>query len=210
MNTATPRIESAIRKHLGPVLRADGFAGSGRTFRRVVGDWIHVVNVQGSRYGGQFAVNLAVHPTVIPDVLGNAPDPKRITEELCEFRRRMSESETRQDKWWKYDSTPESMVAAVHEAAVMYIQVGRRLLDEATAKDADLNTVSPAAFVAGNFNFLGFDSTKCRMALALARLRRAKDRLAESQAFAAHALQTVGSAAFLKAEIQAFLSHHDA
>jgi hypothetical protein len=210
MSTATPRIESAIREHLAPVLRADGFAGSGRTFRRVVGEWIHVVNVQGSRYGGQFAVNLAVHPTTIPDVRGGAPDPKKITEELCEFRRRMSESEARQDKWWKHDSTAESMASAVHDAATTYVQVGRRLLDKATAEDADLNTISPAAFAEGNFNFFGLGSTECRMALALASLRKAQGRLAESQAFAAHALQTVGSAAFLKAKIQALLPQHDA
>ena len=210
MNTATPRIESAIRDHLAPILRADGFSGSGRTFRRVVGDWIHVVNVQGSRYGGQFAVNLAVQPTAIPDVRGNTPDPKKITEELCEFRRRMSESEARQDKWWKHAPTAESMTEAMREAAAMYIQVGRRLLDGATTEDADLNTVSPAAFAGGNFNFLGFGSTECRMALALARLRRVQDQLTESQAFAAYALETVGSAAMLKAKIQALLPQHDA
>lgn len=44
---------------------ADGFTGSGRTFRRVAGEWVHVVNVQGSRYGGQFGVNVAVHPLAI-------------------------------------------------------------------------------------------------------------------------------------------------
>jgi hypothetical protein len=210
MNSITPRIESAIRDHLAPILRADGFSGSGRTFRRVVGGWIHVVNVQGSRYGGQFAVNLAVQPTAIPDARGDTPNPKKITEELCEFRRRMSESEARQDKWWKHDPTAESMAEAVREAAIMYVQVGRRLLDNATIEDADLNSVSPAAFADGNFNFLGFGSTVCRMALALARLRRAKGELPESQAFAAHALQTVGSAAMLKAQIQALLPQHDA
>jgi hypothetical protein len=210
MNTATPRIELAIREHLAPVLRADGFAGSGRTFRRVVGEWIHILNVQGSRYGGQFSINLAVHPIVIQDVRGDAPDPKKITEELCEFRRRMSESRARQDMWWKHDSTAESMASAVRDAAVTYVQVGRGLLDDATAENADLNTVSPAAFAGGDFNFFGFGSTECRMALALARLRRAKGQLAESQAFAAHALQKVGSAGFLRAVIQVLLPQHDA
>jgi hypothetical protein len=210
MSTAAPRIESAIRAHLSPILRTDGFTGSGRTFRRVVGEWIHVVNVQGSRYGGQFAVNLAVHPIAIPNVRGDAPDHKRITEDLCEFRRRMSASPTRQDKWWKHDSTAESMGAAVHEATITYVEVGRSLLHDATAEHADLNAVSPAAFAEGKFNFFGFGSTECRMALALARFRRAKGRLAESQAFAAHALQKVGSAAFLKAEIQALLLKNDA
>lgn len=55
MITATPRLETAIREHLAPVLRADGFRGTGRSFRRVVNGWVQVVNVRGSRYGDQFA-----------------------------------------------------------------------------------------------------------------------------------------------------------
>src|SRR5262249_53569414 len=123
-SSAAPRLESAIRQHLAPQLRADGFAGSGRTFRRVVGGWIHVVSVQGSRYGGSFAVNLAVHPIGIPDLRGNTPDPKVITEELCEFRRRLSGSEDRHDMWWKHDSTTEGMGAAMREATAIYVDNG--------------------------------------------------------------------------------------
>ncbi|WP_374088039.1 DUF4304 domain-containing protein [Methylomicrobium lacus] len=211
MNTCTPRIESAIREHLAPVLRADGFAGSGRTFRRVAGQWIHVVNIQVWRYGGQFAVNLAVQPMAIPQVCGNTPDSKKITEELCEFRRRMSESQEREDRWWQHDSTDASMASAVQDATATYTQVGRHLLNDATAKDADLNTVTPSEFAKGNFNFLGFGSTECRMAFALARLRRAQGQLDDSRAFAAHAFQSAGSSAILiKAEIQTFLKHGDA
>lgn len=210
MNASAPRLESAVRDHLAPFLRSDGFSGSGRTFRRKVGEWIHVVNVQGSRYGGQFAVNLAVHPIAIPDMRGDAPDPKKITEELCEFRRRMSDSEARQDKWWKHEMTTESMAAAVRDAAETYTRTGRKLLNEATAENADLNIVTPEAFSAGRFNFLGFGSTECRMALALARLRRTQGLLAQSQAFAALAIEHAGSASFVKALAQALIEHHDA
>ena len=206
-SVAAPRIESAIRDHLAPLLRADGFSGSGRTFRRTVGAWIHVLNVQGSRYGGQFAVNLGLQPIAIPDVLGNVSDPKRIAEALCEFRRRMSDSEARLDKWWKHDATPESMAAAVCDAASTYDKVGRRLFDNATSEAADLNTVTPDAFIAGRFNFQGFGSTNCRMALALARLRKVRGQLAESQAFAAYALEQVGSASLLRIQIQALTEH---
>jgi hypothetical protein len=150
-------------------------------------------------------VNLAVHPLAIPDVRGAAPDPKKITEELCEFRRRMSESTARQDKWWEHDSTAEGMAAAVQAATEVYLRAGRQQLDLATAEDADLNTVSQQAFAERRFNFVGFGSTECRMALALARLRNSKGMLAESRAFAAYALQKVSSASGLRAEIQALL-----
>ena len=42
-----PRLEPSIRKYLLPLLKNDGFAGSGRTFRRIDNDAIHLVNVQG-------------------------------------------------------------------------------------------------------------------------------------------------------------------
>lgn len=205
MSSAVPRIESAIRDHLAPVLRADGFMGSGRIFRRTIDGWIHVVGVQGSRSGGEFAVNLALQPTSIPDVRGNTPDPKKITEELCEFRRRMSESEASQDMWWKHKSTPESMAAAVREATRTYEMRGRTLLNEATSASSDLNAISSSAFTAGTFNFQGFGSTMCRMAFSLARLRMVQGLKSEARAFAVHALNNVGGASILKAEIQAFL-----
>jgi len=210
MKTTAPRIESAIRDHLAPLLRADGFSGAGRTFHRTVGDWIHVVNVQGSRYGGQFAVNLAVHPLAIPDMRGDTPNPKKITEELCEFRRRMSDSEARQDKWWKHEATAESMAEALRNAADTYTRIGRKLISEVTADDADLNIVTPEAFAAGQFNFLGFGSTECRMALALARLRKAQGHPAQAQAFATLALEHAGSAAFIKAQARALMERQDA
>jgi len=205
MITVASRIETAIREHLAPVLRADGFAGSGRTFRRVVGDWIQVVNVQGSRYGGQFAVNLGLQPSCIPDVKGNVPNPKKITVDLCEFRRRMSDSTSREDKWWKHDATDASTAAAVLDAARTYSQTGRSLLAEATADSADLNMVSVGGFAAGKFDFLGFGSAQCRMAFAMARLRKAQGLSAEAREFANHALACVGTASLLRAEIEAFL-----
>lgn len=201
-----PRLEPVLRENLVPVLRADGFTGSGRTYRRVVNDWIHVVNVQGSRYGGEFAINLAVHPLAVPDVLGNAADPKTITQELCEFRRRMAAPPDR-DAWWKHDGTAPGMAAAVRQATTMYVHVGRAMLNDATAAHSDLNTVSAADFVAGRFNFHGFGlTTGCRMALVLAHLRQATGRSAEARGFAAHALQTAGPATAIKAQARALLA----
>jgi hypothetical protein len=39
-----PRVELALRDHFVPSLRIDGFSGSGRMFRRVSDDWVHVIN----------------------------------------------------------------------------------------------------------------------------------------------------------------------
>jgi len=118
----------------------------------------------------------------------------------------MSESPAREDRWWKYEVTAQSMERAVQEAAVTYAQFGRSLLDRAVESDSDLNTVSAESFAAGLYNFMGFGSTACRMAFALARLRAAQGKPVQAHAFAQHALQEVGAAGtLLRAEIQALL-----
>ena len=196
-----PRLETAIRSTLAPVLREDGFSGSGRTFRRTRGAWIQVLNVQGSRYGGSFAINLGVQPLSIPDVLGNRPDPKKITESLCEFRRRLSEAGA--DQWWEYGTTEESMLSAVREATAMYRRTGNKLLQRACDSRAGLNAVLAANFSSGTYDSAGFGSTEVRMSLALARLRKAEGKLEEVRAFAAHGLAHVGSATLLRRELEA-------
>jgi hypothetical protein len=196
-----PRLESSIKDHLSPALKSDGFLGSGRTFRRLSGDFIHVVNVQGSRYGGMFAVNLGIQPRCIPDVVGNSPDATKIREELCEFRRRLSE--TMSDQWWEHEASKESMDAAVRAAASVYTTTGRRLFSELSGPESPLHKVTPTQFEAGLYSFLGFRSTKVRMARSLALMRRSAGNLADGSAFARIGLANLGAAHALRAELEA-------
>jgi hypothetical protein len=193
-------LETSIKDHLAPLLRNDGFSGSGRTFRRVSGDFIHVVQVQGSHYGGRFAVNLAIHPIAIPDVMGNPPDPKRITDPMCEFRRRLSVSGG--DQWWEHEATKDSMDAAVREAAAVYAQRGRELFAEQSGPQAPLSRVTPAEFENGRFDFSGFANTAVGMARALALMRRSAGNLDDARGFAHIGLKHVGSAVALRRELE--------
>ncbi|MFG6414594.1 DUF4304 domain-containing protein [Roseateles sp. DC23W] len=193
-----------MRDHLVPSLRADGFGGSGRTFRRVRHGWVHVVSVQGSRHGGQFAINLGLQPLSVFHVLGELPDPKKITEPLCEFRRRLSRDDA--DQWWIHEPTIESMNAAVQAANAIYETAGREMLSHVCRPESPFDLVSPGAFAAGDFDFRGFGSTKVRMALVLARLRRAQGRFAESARFAAIGLAGIGTAVALRHELNELAS----
>lgn len=199
-----PRLETAIRAHLAPCLREDGFSGSGRTFRRVRDSWVQVVNVQGSRWGGSFAINLGLHPVMLPDVIGNVVDPKKITESLCEFRRRLSESGA--DQWWDHAPTEEGMSAAMAQAAKVYVTIGRPLLEQLSGPLAPMNTVSPDEFASGQFDFRGFGTTKVRMALVLARLRRVQGRALEAASFARFGLAHVNSSFALRRELEELAS----
>jgi Domain of unknown function (DUF4304) len=193
-----PRLESSIRSAFAPLLRAEGFAGSGRRFHKYFGPWIQIITVQGSRYGGSFAVNLGIHFSAAPDVAGNPPDPKKMIEAHCEFRRPLSE--TSADMWWEHELDQTSMLYAVESAASMYSHFGCRYFEFACA---GLNAITPEALASGTYDLQGFGSTKVRLGLALARIRKLEGRADDSRGFAAYALTHIGSATALKTELQA-------
>jgi hypothetical protein len=94
------------------------------------------------------------------------------------------------------------MDAAVMAAASVYVQVGQPLLAQVGGPHSPFNSVSAEDFSRGNFDFFGFGSTSVRMALVLARMRKAEGKLAESKAFAAYGLAHVGRAMALRAELE--------
>lgn len=202
----TTRIETIIKVHLAPELRAEGFTGSGRTFRRTRDGQIHVVNIQGSSYGGQFAINLAIQPVAVPDVLGNAPAPKKIAESACEFRRRLSESGA--DQWWRYDDQA-SLERAMNDAAKVYVAYGRPVFDTMSMQPSPLDTMKVEHLVEGPMEFSGFGITNVRLALVLARLREVEGRIPDAVSFATYGLEHAISAFGLRSELEriAALSH---
>jgi hypothetical protein len=94
------------------------------------------------------------------------------------------------------------MYLAMTAAADVYVRFGRPLLERVSAPDAAMNKVSANDFANGNFDFEGFGSTRVRMALALARLRKSEGLVGESKAFATHGIANVGGAAFLRHELE--------
>ncbi len=196
----SPRLDTAIKEHLAPALRSEGFIGTGRTFRRLVGDAIQVVSVQASRHGRQFAINLAIQPLGIPDVLGRMPDIKKITDAQCEFRRRLAGAGT--DQWWAYESTPESMANAVIDAASVYVYFGRPLLERFASPHSPLKEISAQVLASQPSTLSGFASTIARTALVLARMREANGDSAAAIEVARVGLASVGSAVGLRLELE--------
>jgi hypothetical protein len=122
-----PSLRKAIQSHFAPTLRRDGFYGTGQRYWRVVGDQCQVVGIQGSRYGGEFAVNMGIQPISVPLLSGEMAEVKRIRETECMFRRRLATE--RSDQWWDYQPNQLSMDAAVRMACAVYEQVGRGQLE---------------------------------------------------------------------------------
>jgi hypothetical protein len=200
-------IEHAFKRHFVPMLRAGGFTGTGRTFRRTRAGQIHVVNIQSSSHGGQFAINLAIQPVAIPDVLGNKPDSKKILEKACEFRRRLSE--TGADQWWSYHDIA-SLDQALVDAAKVYEAHGSHKFDAMSLSPTPLDTMTAEQLSAERVELNGFGITKVRLALVLARLREAEGNISDAVSFAvygcAHAINAFG----LRSELEriAALGHN--
>jgi hypothetical protein len=106
--------------------------------------------------------------------------------------------------WWKHEADQESMHAAVESAASMYSRVGRRYFELACIA---LDSITPDALASGSYDLQGFGTTKVRLGLALARIRKLEGRVEESRGFAAYGMQHVGLADFLKTELQALAAH---
>lgn len=162
-----------------------------------------ILNVQGSRYGGQFAINLGVQPLSIPDVWGQTVDPRKITESQCEFRRRLSD--TGEDQWWTHDGSQEGMDDAVRQAVGVYATAGRKLLALMAADDSPVRSLKPADFAMFRAAFQGFAGTECRTALVLARVRLARDDHDQAHGFAAIALTHASPGSALRKEIEKLL-----
>jgi hypothetical protein len=198
MSTSTrPRLEAAIRVAFAPLLRAQEFKGAGRRFYRRHDRWIQIITIQGSRYGGAFAVNLGVHFSGAPDLVGEVLEPKDMNEAHCAFRRRLSE--TSSDRWWKHEATAESMLAAVESAASVYALYGSRYFEAACAA---LSRLTPEALADGAYDLQGFYGTKVGLGLALARIRKIEGNAGEARGFAAYALQHLGRATAFKKELE--------
>jgi hypothetical protein len=195
----TTRIETIIKVHFAPTLRAQGFTGSGRTFRRTRNGQIHVVNIQGSSYGGQFAINLAIQPLAIPDVLGNEPDAKKIVESACELRRRLSESGA--DQWWRYDDLA-SLEKAMDDAVKVYEEYGRPAFEAMAMSPSPLDTMKLEQLVEGPVGFNGFETSKVRLALIIARLREVEGRISDAVSFAAYGLEHSTKVFGLRSELE--------
>jgi hypothetical protein len=162
-------IEKAWQENLAPIIRNQKFKGSGRNFRQIVDEFALAVNLQGSRYGGKFAINLGVQPLAIPNVLGALPDPKTIKEIECAFRDRLTEDGC--DTWWSYDQIADSMRSAAHDAANLFQS---KAMDHFHERIRFLSEVTPES--------IGASVPMTYVSLAL--LREADGKLDEARAFA--------------------------
>jgi len=105
MATTDPFVQR-VRSVFVPELRNEGFVGRFPTFRRITGELIHEVSVQGWRYGRERTVNLSFGFTFIQPKHANPNEP------AMEYSHRIGTS-SGCDRWWNYGSASEEEAIAL-------------------------------------------------------------------------------------------------
>ena len=160
-----------LKTDFAPKLRGVGFIGSGSNFRRLRNDVIHVLNIQGSKYGESSCVNLCIHPSCLPiEHTQELPDPKKLKEYECVFRSRLAPA-SGVDKWWKYNGIFTSPKRSVDDLVTTYFKYGESYLDRYSSVKNILEELSIDKLRANkSIEALGWDISIPRAALIAARI----------------------------------------
>jgi hypothetical protein len=182
----------SVGTDLVPQLRAEGFSGSGATYRKLENEVLFVVNFQRSRDGSRFFINLGGQPTCIPDEGRDYPNPRTLKEYECVFRERVGTD-------WSRLPTPSERVTVRAELQIALarfretvLSVPRRVRMEAAEE---------------LLHSLPFGCTAPRAALHLARWSKAHGDPLKTQSFVELGMRLAGTGAtILVAELQSVRS----
>jgi hypothetical protein len=197
------RFQELLKQDFFPVLRADGFKGSGTTFRRVGADRIDVVNVQGSRHGGKCCVNVAVHFPFLPSAGGiSVSEPKKLKEYECAFRNRLHE-ENESDHWWTYGTTDSEAKASLASLVDIYRRRGALFFAKFQPFPQVFEQITPAEMDAGDLsNMPPGNLTQVLAVLTMARIMNHLGHHEKCRGFAEVGLRHLGGATGLRAEFE--------
>jgi hypothetical protein len=95
-----------LSRRLYPLLRKEGFKGSGTTLRRIDGPLVQVFNMQGSSGGARCYINLGAHLSFLSAGEAGNWQPEKVSEAQCAFRDRI-EPPPEQPFGWAYGASEE-------------------------------------------------------------------------------------------------------
>ncbi len=198
--TADPKkvFYGLLRDEFAPKLRELGFKGSGSNFRRIRGEVINTINIQGNKYGGSSAVNLGLHLTFLPVTWADQlPDPKNVKEVECVFRRRLAPGR-RSDYWWKYTGIFNSPSKKVSHLIDTYLTIGEPEFSRFDTVEKMVNMIALSDIRFGNYIKVFGGVTEVGAALTMARIHAHLGNNSEARAFANAGLENLGRAIALK------------
>jgi hypothetical protein len=173
-----------INQVFTPVLTADGFTGSGNTYRRVIGEVFHVLTLQGLASGGKCCVCLGIHLGFLPGPSSlTPPDPKTIEESDCGFRTRLTPN-GQSDAWWPYGTTEQEARGSAESIRDLYQQLGAPFFQRFSTFPEDFTRVTPAMLTAGGELPFPPGKSFCGNALVLAQIAKRVGRIEDARQFA--------------------------
>ncbi len=186
-----------LKQEFAPRLREVGFKGSGIHFRRIRGEVINTINIQGNKYGGSSAVNLGLHLSFLPLAWNNElPDLAKIREVDCEFRNRLAPGR-KADYWWKYSGLFVSPAKQVEHLVRTYFEVGEPVFARYDSTDAIADAISLDDVLSGSYIDVLGGVTNVRAALTMARIHEHLGDRDLAHAFAKAGLERVERATSL-------------
>jgi hypothetical protein len=199
---AYKRFHQLLNRDFSPLLRADGFKGSGNSFRPVKGERIDVIGVQGSRSGGECCVNLGAHFSFLPsEGGGRVTDPKKFREYDCTFRGRLHEA-TEGDHWWTYGTSDAEAEASLADLIDLYARRGGLFFTRFEPFPDVFERIMPADIVDGDLSKMPAAMTLPYAAMILARIMNHLGHGEKCRQFAEAGLLHVGRAASLQWELE--------
>lgn len=194
-----------LKSEFAPQLRALGFSGSGKHFRRVSGEIINALNIQGKRSGDSCAVNLGLHLTFLPVTWRNALPDGKIKEIDCEFRTRLSPN-MRSDYWWKYEGLLDSPTRSARHLIATYLESGEPRFRQYDSVEKIASMISVDEIKQGAYRHTFGGITKVRAALTMARIHLHLGNVVAGKQFAAAGLANIGGATLLRPEFEKILA----
>lgn len=123
MSDISDSIDTVIKQGLAGLMKANGFARSGRNWHKAEGaNWL-IVNVQAGSGNlgadGKFTLNLGVYHDAIERLMGSAPPAGRPKEYEATVRRRLGSLVHGHDHWWQIDAQSDLVAIGTDVAGKM-------------------------------------------------------------------------------------------
>ncbi|WP_018623586.1 DUF4304 domain-containing protein [Kangiella aquimarina] len=199
------RFYKHINETFIPLLRQDGFKGSGQNFRRVKGDVIHTINLQNNKYGGSCCLNVGVHFTFLPVCWDSKqmPNLNKIKEVDSEFRFRVA-PEGKSDYWWKFRGNGlfGSTKKSVEHLCETYKVVGRAIFSRYGSVESVQEAFPLEIFESEELSNIEGGIIPSRVALALARINQHIGNKDQQQKYARVGLRVSDKDSGLKIELE--------
>ena len=194
-----------LKEEFAPRLREVGFKGSGHNFKRINDDIINIVNIQVSKYGGSYAVNLGLHLSFLPVCWSTEiPDLKKLKESDCEFRTRLT-PKLNYDYWWKYEGMLCNPAKNARHLIETYFKHGEESFQSFGKLDDFIEIFTIERIKKDKYSGSFKDKNLVRGALTMARIYEHLEQIENAKIFAKIGYENIGKATLLKPEFEKIL-----